>query len=107
MPTYALDYCAHEGGEDELCEEHHGADNGHIRPDTPDLTTDDVPNVVLNLLGALLITGLVGSDGGEEAANLFEEPGVFTVYCVRLMIVSNLWQKYTHIYSAFKYFTRR
>ena len=90
MPTYALDDGAHEGGEDELCEEHHGADNGDICPDTPDLTTDDVPNVVLHLFAALLIAGLVGPDGGEEAADLLEEPGVLTVDSVCLMIVSNL-----------------
>ena len=93
-PTYALDDCAHEGGEDELCEEHHGADNGNIRPDAPDLSTDDVPNVVLHLLGALLAAGLVGPNRGEEAPNLFEEPGVFTVNSVRLMIVSHLANVY-------------
>ena len=35
--TNALDDGAHEGGQDELGEEHHGAHNGNIRPDPSDL----------------------------------------------------------------------
>ena len=55
------------------------------------LTTDDVSNVVLYPLGSLLTgAGLVGLDGGEQAANLFQEPGVLTVNGVRLVIVSHL-----------------
>ena len=33
--THELDNAAHERGEDELSQEDHGTDNGHIRPDTP------------------------------------------------------------------------
>ena len=55
------------------------------------LTTDDVSNVILHPLGSLLTgAGLVSLDGGEQAANLFEEPGVLTVNGVCLMIVSHL-----------------
>ena len=36
-PTYTLDNGAHEGGENELGEEHHGADNSHICPNASDL----------------------------------------------------------------------
>ena len=54
-PTYTLDDCAHQGGEDELGEEHHGADNGHIRPDASDLEQRRVLTSMTNEMRVLRV----------------------------------------------------
>ena len=89
--TYELDNAAHEGRENELGQEDHGAHNGHIRPDAPHLAADEVLDTLLPLLslGLPILAGLVGLDGGQEAADLSEEPGVLAVNGVCLMVMSN------------------
>ena len=122
-PTDKLHDGAHQRGEDELGEEDHGADDGHVRADAAHLAADhgrDVPRRLL-LLGPrprLRVASLpvqitphlclvhvcpLLPDGGQQLPDLAQEPRVLAVDGVRLVVVCHLQQS-TVQYSTVQYY---